>query len=162
MEKVEISEQSIYENIKEKYYSKDNKSTIISKVIVPENVLEDYFAAFHSDGVTIYDVSADNGIEEFGSLLWKEFPKMKVRYFKFTTNLTFHADTRFRKLILNDDSRERLIDFVQAETPADIDIVKLKWYNKIPGFRSGTRWKMIMSSILYLWVIAFLVNFVIG
>lgn len=161
MAKVVSSEQTIYKTIEEQFYA--SEQVVISKVIVPENVFNDYFAVFHTEGITIYDVSEEHRIVEFGSLDWEEFPYMTVRFFKYTTNLIFHADEkRFRKLTLNDDRREAIIDFVQENTPAQLEIVQLKWYNNIPGFRSGTRWKMIMSSIVYLWILGIVFNIIIG
>jgi len=159
--KQEKSNEMIYEEIKEKFYS--DEEVVISRVVIPENIYQDYFAVIHQYGVTIYDDSEEHGIVEFGSIDWNEFPDMKVRFFKFTTDLMFYADDRrFRKLTLHDDRREVIIDYVKRETPVNLEVIQLKWYNNIPGFRSGTRWKMIMSSIVYLWILGFLYNMIIN
>ena len=156
-----VAEQAT-ERIQNRYLLKGIESLSVVNVTLPENASKNQFAAFDSDGVTIYEYTRDGELVEFGALKWADFHSITIKHLDQKTNFTFYADDRFRKLTVIDGNGEELENFVREHTPAKIHMVELKWYNKIPGFRSETRWKMIMAGIVYLWVLATLYTLISG
>lgn len=144
-----------------KRYELEGADVAVAQVVLPEKMRKSFYATFDSIGVTIYDYTEHGELIEFGSLSWEDFPEVKIKHFKNKTSINFFAEDRFRKLDIIDESGRKVEQFLNEHQYVNIHIAELKWYNKIPGFRTETRWKMIFSAIIYLWIIGLFYNLVI-
>lgn len=160
MGNIESITNNVSEKIREKFNSKGIQLVSIATVILPEAPRKKLKAVFDSRGVTVFDYDENEQLEEFGDLKWEDFSKMKIKHFKSRTRLTFYAEDRFRVLSIIDGSGYNVEEFLKEYTPVNVNVAELKWYNKIPGFRSETSWKMIMGSIIYLWILGTLYNLI--
>lgn len=154
-------EDKAIKTIKNKYYLQDINSLSILKVTLPENERKLFYAVFKKEGVTIYDYTEDNELIEFGALKWSDFPYVTIRNLKTKNTISFIAEDRFRRMTIIEGDSEEIKNFLKEHTPAQVNTTGIRWYNKVPGFRSETRWKMIVSAIVYMWVLAAIYNTVL-
>lgn len=152
----------VTEKLEQKYNLEGINSIHIALVELPEKNFKNFFIVFHPKGATVYDYTSDEQLEEYGSLLWEEFSEMTIKHFDLKSVISFYAADRLRRVTLVDGTGEEVETFIKEHTPVQLKIIEQKWYNKIPGFRSETRWKMITSAIVYLWVIGLMYNLIVS
>ncbi|MCM3713375.1 hypothetical protein M3202_04695 [Alkalihalobacillus oceani] len=107
-----------------------------------------------NDGFEIYEASkkVDGGTEVLKTIKllhtkkWSEFTRVEIDKFAATTQYKF--DDGFTIKLYSDK------DFRGEVEKSGLDVVKLerKWYNKILGFRSKKRWKMVIASAGYFFI----------
>lgn len=145
------------ERIKQRY-KLEGRDVYVSAVLVPEKPKAILYAAFYYEGVTVYDFNDEGELTEFGSLNWNDFTEIAIKHLDMKTSLAFHGDGRIRKLTVDNKDGKKIERFTKEQTPVDVYVMKLRWYNKLPGFRSETRWKMIAGAIIYLWIFGLIYN----
>jgi len=117
-----------------------------------------HYAVIDIAGITIYTYDPNRTIKLvkesfFPWILWDTvlvdhyFVKSEF-YFKGSDSLTF---------IANEEGQD-VEAFIKKFTNINVIPIKRKWYNKIIGFRSKKKWKMITASFLYLFLLGSCVN----
>jgi hypothetical protein len=128
------------------------KKNMIYKVIINKS---DYFMIITDSGFEIYFASKkiqDNievldTVELKHSLTWNDFESVKVDKFALSTLYEFNTGLKLQVNASNDLTEELKTNGVS------VNLLERKWYNKILGFRSKKKWKMVIASIGYLFIL---------
>ncbi|WP_026572513.1 hypothetical protein [Bacillus sp. UNC438CL73TsuS30] len=86
------------------------------------------------------------------SFTWSDFESAEVDKFALATLYKFNTGFTL-KVDASGDLTKKL-----KENNVSVTILKRKWFNKILGFRSKKKWKMVTAIIGYLLIIAFIGN----
>lgn len=125
-----------------KVTDKTNGSNGIDYMIITNDGFEIYLA---SKKVENNEEVLEN-VRLIKSLSWSDFQSVKVDKFALTTLYDF--DNGFKLQVDSND----LIKHLQ-ENGINTILLERKWYNKILGFRSKKKWKMVFASIVYLLIL---------
>src|SRR5690625_6799973 len=72
--------------------------------------------------------------------------------------LMFKSEEQEREIVINDGNGKDVENVLRQNTNLKVNLVERKWFNKIIGFRSKTKRKMIIASIVYLAIFAGIIN----
>src|SRR5690625_7935727 len=72
--------------------------------------------------------------------------------------LMFKSEEQEREIVINDGNGKDVENVLRQNANLKVNLVERKWFNKIIGFRSKTKWKMILASFIYLAIFAAIVG----
>ncbi|MCC2351993.1 hypothetical protein [Bacillus pacificus] len=117
-------------------------------------VTKDHIQCFKYDK-TINDVTSisKNSLSEFSSVT--------VDHYALKTVFSFKGTVRPFTFIPQEKGKE-IERFIQDNTSIEIERLQRKWYQKILGFRSGKKWKMVVAFLIYIMIIGTIGNMISG
>jgi competence protein ComEC len=146
------------ETLIKKEYAKNGKDiSIVSEVSIKGKPFSDFFAAINDEEVSIYKFIDDNSIEEFDRLEWESWESVKVDHFFMKSIFVFSSSSSTKTINISMKGKE-VLTFIQRNTSLESEIVPRPWHKKILGFRSGQKWKMVTSLIIYLLVFSAIIS----
>ncbi|MEH7122075.1 hypothetical protein V7127_02400 [Bacillus sp. JJ1773] len=119
---------------------KSNVSKTADYMIITDQGFEIYLAT----KMVVDNEEVLDKVRLIKAYIWEDFNSVKIDKFALSTNYEF--DNGF---ILKVDVFDDLTKSLQSNG-IHITFIERKWYNKILGFRSKKKWKMITASLTYL------------
>lgn len=143
------------EQIVEEYLKKNSckEGSITGGSIVGQNLLDISYLVVHEEGFDVYYLK-DNKITATKAFSWDDFTEVTVDHyamsslFRFSGKVNISIKAVFSDRLLKEIKKNNISCMIQSR----------KWYNKIIGFRSRKKWKMLLSSIIYISVLLFIVT----
>ncbi|WP_100406693.1 hypothetical protein [Bacillus solitudinis] len=109
--------------------------------------LGNFYICINEQGFRLFKLSANQKeIIQEGQYHWNDFDSVTIDKFATTTLFNFSGKTL---LDLKINMPNTFIQSINSQEHIKIEIVSRKWVNKILGFRSKKRWKMVTASIFY-------------
>src|SRR5690625_2446186 len=116
------------------------------------------FGGVDKNGITIYEFTPKDELIKIESFDWNNYESVSIDHFAMKSVLLFDGDNNQRELIINDGNGKKVENIIRQNTNLKVNLVERKWFNKIIGFRSKTKRKMIIASIVYLAIFAGIIN----
>ena len=116
------------------------------------------FGGVDKNGITIYEFTPKDELIKIESFDWNNYESVLIDHFAMKSVLLFDGDNNQRELIINDGNGKKVENIIRQNTNLKVNLVERKWFNKIIGFRSKTKRKMIIASIVYLAIFAGIIN----
>ncbi|MED3888188.1 excalibur calcium-binding domain-containing protein [Priestia aryabhattai] len=115
------------------------------------------YGAFLKDKLIIYKLMDNKQLIQTSELIWPENKHGEVDHF--TLKSIFHLDGK--DFVVSPQGKD-VQKFLEGEKKNTFTKVPRKFYQKILGFRSKKRWKQITASLIYLFIISFIIGFFNG
>ncbi|MGB3782593.1 MAG: excalibur calcium-binding domain-containing protein [Priestia megaterium] len=109
--------------------------------------------AFLEDEVIIYKLMDNKKIIKTGELIWPVEKHGKVDHFAFKSIFAIDGVT-----FVTGSRGKDIQKFLEGEKKNTFTKVPRKFYQKILGFRSKKRWKQITASLIYLFILSFIIG----
>lgn len=151
-EKKKSTDQKAKEAIMNLYHTLGKEPWLVAKVATP-GVL---YGAFHSDGVGIYKFDKIQPILT-QTHEWKTFTDASVDFFATKTVIALNGESHGTTLIMMEKGKE-LVSLLRSNTSIAVQVQDRPLWRKILGFRTRTKWKMIVAAIAYLALFGGIVN----
>ncbi|TGE34254.1 hypothetical protein [Desulfosporosinus sp. Sb-LF] len=119
----------------------------IAKINNPPD-LHFLYASFYLEGINIYQFSSGQ-VTLSQSYDWEDFTEATADFFALNTKLVLDGEHN-RTTILMMDSGKKLLPHLQSYTSINVTVIDRPWWRKIIGFRSNTKWKMVIATAIYL------------
>jgi len=142
--------------IREHYSENGDKLSLITKVELPRNNSNNLFAAVNKQHMEIYEYKRKN-ITLYETILWSDWESVIIDNFALKTNLLFESESLTKSINIRGKNKE-VVNFFKNKPDIHTEILERKWYNKNLGFRSKTKWKMIIASLIYLFLFVNIAN----
>lgn len=140
------SEHVLAKRAMEAKYAKAGK-TLYHMAGVSGKGLESYYAAFDQEGIKIYQYKNQLNLKQ--ELNWSEFTHVNIDHFALKSVFQFSGNGNNEKLSVVDVTGKQVEEIIRQHTSLEVTNHARKWYQKILGFRSGKKWKMITAGIVY-------------
>jgi len=131
---------------------------VVVGITVKEMKTRNCFGGIDKDGITIYEFTPKDELIEIDSFDWNNYESVTIDHFAMKSVLVFKNEGQEREIIINDGNGRNVENILRQNTNLKVSLVERKWYNKIIGFRSKTKWKMILASFIYLAIFAAIVG----
>src|SRR5690625_1323093 len=131
---------------------------VVVGITVKEMKTRNCFGGIDKDGITIYEFTPKDELIEIDSFDWNNYESVTIDHFAMKSVLVFKNEGQEREIIINDGNGRNVENILRQNTNLKVSLVERKWYNKIIGFRSKTRWKMILASFIYLAIFAAIIG----
>jgi hypothetical protein len=139
--------------LKEKY---QNVKMVLSGSFLT-NEKKGNFIAVMEDSVIFFDYNnKTQNISEVSKLSLDFFSNATIDYF------TLKQEIHVRDQIIRINSRVKKFEEILSGNGIPFTVKSRKRYQKIPGFRSGKRWKMVLATLLYGVVLLIVVGIAVG
>lgn len=142
-------------------YQKETNSTPIIVAINLEK-FENGYAAITSEHIKCFKYDkALNDVISIATYSLQDYTNATVDHFAIKS--VFHFKGLHQNFTFVPTEKGKDIEsFIKTNTPIQFEYVQRKWYQKILGFRSGKRWKMVVACLLYITVIGTIGNLISG
>lgn len=150
--KKKTTDQKAKESIMNLYHTLGKEPWLVAKVATPGVLC----GAFHSDGVSIYKFDKIQPILT-ESHEWKNFTEASVDFFSMRTVIVLKGEGHGTTLIMQEKGKE-LVSLLRSSTSIVVQVIDRPWWRKILGFRSNTKWKMVIAVAVYLLLISRIVG----
>lgn len=98
------------------------------------------------DHYKLYEVQGEDRIVQYESKGWRTLPDQLILD-KYFLRLVYRTKSGSPVFVLSRPDGEKLMDKISKY--ATVEVIERKWYQKIVGFRSGSRFKSIVAIGLY-------------
>ncbi|MDM5188554.1 excalibur calcium-binding domain-containing protein [Bacillus sp. DX4.1] len=146
------SESALAKQAIAKKYQKEYGST---PIIVSTNIekMQTGYAAVAPDHIQLFKYNKDvNDVVSIAKYYFSDYSTVLVDYFAIKSVFEFEGlGTPFR--FIPTEQGKDIERFIENNTSIEIHKVHRKWYSKILGFRSNTKWKMVVACIIYLFIL---------
>ncbi|AHJ86744.1 hypothetical protein BMBtpLA_35 [Bacillus phage vB_BtS_BMBtp3] len=145
--------------IAKKYQKEFNTTPIIIRAGFKENKFG--YAAITKDHVQLFEY--DKNIDDVISLAThqiSDYENVVIDHYAIKSILQFKGLSKNFELIVKEEGK-KIESFIQNNIDIEIQKVHRKLRNKILGFRSNTKWKMIVTSSIYLFITVAVVSGII-
>lgn len=133
-----------------------NQSGIFPIMVVEVVESPNTFAVFTTTGFDLYTFK-NGSANKLSEDKWEDWNNATVDHFFTYSLFTFTGDNRSKELKVNLKGKE-VANIIKNNTSISLEEIPRKWWNKILGFRSKTKWKMIVATIVYLLIIGWIGN----
>src|SRR5690625_2463635 len=127
-------------------------------ITVKEMKTRNCFGGIDKDGITIYEFTPKDELIKIDSFDWNNYESVSIDHFAMKSVLVFKSEGLEREIVINDGNGKDVENVLRQNTNLKVNLVERKWFNKIIGFRSKTKWKMILASFIYLAIFAAIVG----
>ncbi|MEC3228186.1 hypothetical protein P4W10_16085 [Bacillus thuringiensis] len=145
--------------IAKKYKKEFNATPIIIRAGFKENKFG--YATITKDHIQLFEY--DKNIDDVISLAnhqISDYENVVIDHYAIKSILQFKGLSKNFELIAKEEGK-KIESFIQNNTDIGIQKVHRKFRNKILGFRSNTKWKMIVASAIYLFITVAVVSGII-
>lgn len=106
------------------------------------------YGAFHSEGINTYKFDkAQPFLTQ--SIVWENFTEATADLFFTKATITLKGDSHVTTLTVIEKGKD-LVSLLRSNTGLKVNILDRPWWKKILGFRSGTKWKMALATVIYI------------
>ncbi|PFN02254.1 excalibur calcium-binding domain-containing protein [Bacillus cereus] len=127
----------------------------ITPIIVSTNLesMKTGYAAVATDHIQLFKYNkVVNDIVSIAKYYFIDYSTVLVDHFAIKSVFEFNGlGTPFR--FIPTEQGKDIERFIENNTSIEIHKVRRKWYRKILGFRSNTKWKMVVACIIYLYIL---------
>src|SRR5690625_1194301 len=116
------------------------------------------FGGIDKDSITIYEFTPKDELIKIVSFDWNNYESVSIDHFAMKSVLVFKSEEQEREIVINDGNGKDIENVLRQNANLKVNLVERKWFNKIIGFRSKTKWKMILASFIYLAIFAAIVG----
>lgn len=136
------------EAIKEEHHFPSGTYLIISTKW--KKILSNYYAVIDLAGITIYSYDQNRNIKLVKEAFfpWTLWNTVEVDHYFLKSEFHFKGSEPLT-FVANENGQD-VEAFIKKFTNINVIPIQRKWYNKIIGFRSKKKWKMITASFIYL------------
>src|SRR5690625_1682461 len=127
-------------------------------ITVKEMKTRNCFGGIDKDGITIYEFTPKDELIKIDSFDWNNYESVSIDHFAMKSVFVFKSEGLEREIVINDGNGKDVENVLRQNTNLKVNLVERKWFNKIIGFRSKTKWKMILASFIYLAIFAAIVG----
>lgn len=107
-----------------------------------------FYGAFHSEGISIYKFDkAQPALTQ--THVWENFTEATVDFFAAKTAIILSGESHTTTLVVMEKGKD-LVPLLRSNTGLKILILDRLWWRKILGFRSNTKWKMVIAIVVYI------------
>ncbi|MDA2593848.1 hypothetical protein PDQ30_26855 [Bacillus cereus group sp. Bc065] len=148
----ELAKKSIAAQYKNKY----NETPIIISVNIPKII--GGYAAVTKEHVELF--TYDKTLKEatsIGTYRFDSYESVSVDHFALKSVFEFKGTGGPFTFIPTDKGKDIEL-LIRTSTPLEVTKLERKWYQKILGFRSDKKWKMIVASAAYLFIVVAVVS----
>ncbi|MCU5376175.1 hypothetical protein OCA08_03370 [Bacillus cereus] len=142
-------------------YQKETNST---PIIVSVNLakFENGYAAITSEHIQCFKYDKTrNDIVSITIYPLQDFTNATVDHFAIKSVFHFKGQSQNFTFIPTEKGKE-IETFIKTNTSIQFESIQRKWYQKILGFRSGKKWKMVVACLLYITIIGTIGNLISG
>ncbi|AFQ20054.1 DUF3862 domain-containing protein [Bacillus thuringiensis] len=136
--------------IAKKYQKEFNETPIIFRAGFKENKFG--YATITKDHIQLFEY--DKNVDDVISLAihqMDDYENVVIDHFAIKSIFQFKGISKTFELIVKEDGK-KVESFIQNNTSIETQKVHRKFRNKILGFRSNTKWKMVVASAVYLFI----------
>ncbi|MGA5663749.1 hypothetical protein ACPCZR_30585 [Bacillus bombysepticus] len=136
--------------IAKKYQNEFNETPIIFRAGFKENKFG--YATITKDHIQLFEY--DKNVDDVISLATHQmvdYENVVIDHFAIKSIFQFKGISKTFELIVKEDGK-KVESFIQNNTSVETQKVHRKFRNKILGFRSNTKWKMVVASAMYLFI----------
>lgn len=151
-EKKKSTDQKAKEAIINLYHGLGKEAWFVAKVATPSIL----YGAFNSEGVNIYKYDKIQPIF-IQTHEWKNFNKASVDSFIIKTIITLNGESHSTTITMMEKGKE-LVKLLRSNTSITVQNLDRPLWRKVLGFRSKTKWKMIVAVIAYLAIFGGIIN----
>src|SRR5690625_5767816 len=127
-------------------------------ITVKEMKTRNCFGGVDKNGITIYEFTPKDELIKIDSCYWNNYESVFIDHFSMKSVLMFKSEEQEREIVINDGNGKDVENVLRQTSNLKVNLVERKWFNKIIGFRSKTKWKMILASFIYLAIFAAIVG----
>ncbi|MEK4707065.1 excalibur calcium-binding domain-containing protein [Bacillus sp. FSL R10-2780] len=146
------SESTLAKQAIAKKYQKEYGST---PIIVSTNLesMQTGYAAVATDHIQLFKYNKDvNDVVSIAKYYFINYSTVLVDHFAIKSVFEFNGSGTPFRFIPTEQGKD-IERFIENNTSIEIHKVRRKWYKKILGFRSNTKWKMVVACIIYLFIL---------
>ncbi|MGG0722860.1 excalibur calcium-binding domain-containing protein [Bacillus mycoides] len=146
------SESTLAKQAIAKKYQKEYGST---PIIVSTNLesMQTGYAAVATDHIQLFKYNKDvNDVVSIAKYYFINYSTVLVDHFAIKSLFEFNGSGTPFRFIPTEQGKD-IERFIENNTSIEIHKVHRKWYSKILGFRSNTKWKMVVACIIYLFIL---------
>lgn len=136
--------------IKAKYAEEGKTLFHVSGTSLKGHGIGNFFAVFNPSGIEVYEFTTDKNLVLKHTLLWTDWSSVHIDHFALKSVFLFKGSGGEEQFAVSDGSGKQSEEVIRQHTQIEVSLHSRKWYQKILGFRSGKRWKMITASLVYL------------
>jgi uncharacterized membrane protein YkoI len=114
--------------------------------------LSNQFFSIHEKGFDIYTVDSKR-VKSMESFSWSDFNHAEVDRMAISVRIKF---TGTKPIHISVPSLHHFSEYLKSNN-IEISFLTRKWYQKILGFRSGKKWKMVTACISYFLILIFII-----
>lgn len=136
--------------IAKKYQNEFNKTPIIIRAGFKENKFG--YATITKDHIQLFEY--DKNVDDVISLAIHQiddYENVVIDHFAIKSIFHFKGINQNFELIVKEEGK-KIESFIRHNTDIEVQQVHRKFRNKILGFRSNTKWKMVVASAVYLFI----------
>lgn len=113
------------------------------------------YGLFHSEGVHLYKFVKQQPVLT-NTYAWEDFTNVSVDYFAIKTVFSFTGI--INTTIVCIEKGKELTSLLKSNTKINVNIIDRPFWRKILGFRSRTKWKMVVATLVYLAILGNIVS----
>lgn len=115
-------------------------------VPVKKTALGRFFGAVNQNGIEVFEATNKKELNKVDELFFQDWESSSVEHFFIKAQFIFQKDLFSKELIVEDKGKE-IEAIIRQHIP--VQVMQRPWWRKIIGFRSKTKWKMVVASIFY-------------
>lgn len=136
--------------IARKYQNEFNETPIIIRAGFKENKFG--YATITKDHIQLFEYDKNvNDVISLATHQIHDYENVVIDHFAIKSIFHFKGISKTLELIVKEDGK-KVESFIQNNTDIEVQKVHRKFHNKILGFRSNTKWKMVVASAVYLFI----------
>ncbi|KLU66783.1 hypothetical protein DEAC_c14510 [Desulfosporosinus acididurans] len=148
MSRKKNNDQKAKESIMNLCTSAGMNTWFIAKVLGSPGI---HYGAFHAEGVNIYKFDKVQPVLQQTNQ-WGNFSEASVDFYAQKTVLALKGVSNGCTITILEKGKD-LVPLLQSNTNISVQIIERPWWRKILGFRSKTKWKMAVATIVYILLI---------
>lgn len=114
---------------------------------------KDGYAAIDKEHIQLFKfISKTKEVSSIATYNLKEFDTVTIDHYLIKAIMIFKGIHKTFEFIPTEQTKD-IEKLLQVNTSLHIEKIERKWFNKILGYRSQTKWKMIFASAIYLFFI---------
>ncbi|GED14808.1 hypothetical protein [Aneurinibacillus migulanus] len=136
-------------------FQQDGKE-LVYIVPVKKTALGRFFGTVNQDGIEIFEATNKKELNKVDELFFRDWESASAEHFFIKAQFIFQKDLFSKELIVEDKAKE-IEAIIRQHVP--VQVTQRPWWRKVVGFRSKTKWKMVVASIAYLYIFALAAEF---
>lgn len=142
------------ELIKEKYFIDEE----ILESVESDVEVESSLIVLGEKKIILFDVINGNRFKKLDEIAVDALKRVMLKELKSSNLIELVSKNSKLKIFLDKEGLNKLKSYIEKHTNASVENRQVSWYNRIPGFRSQTTWKMLVSGFVYLMIFVGCVN----
>ncbi|WP_416825470.1 hypothetical protein [Ectobacillus polymachus] len=145
------------EAIENRYKNNSQSPPLIVSANLPNN--KTGFAAVSSNSIETFQYNKNNNeLTLIGTYNLSDYSEVYVDHFAMKSEFKFQGPERNPFYFIPTENGKGVESIIKNYTSIVIHNIERKWYKKILGFRSGKKWKMVVASLVYLFILSAVLN----